>query len=106
MHNRGGTCVAGEGSVHGDGGGGHVWQGVHAWQGRGGVCAGGEVGGVVCVMVAFMVVGWHAWRGGGMHGSGVCVAGGMHATPPTVDRMTDACKNITLLQTLFVGGNK
>ena len=26
-------------------------------------------------------------------------------SPPPVDRMTDTCKNITLLQTLFAGGN-
>ena len=51
----------------------------HAWQ-----------GGRVCV------AGWHA-------GQGVCVAGGMQARPP-VDRMTDACKNITLPQTSFAGG--
>ena len=60
----------------------------------------------------------HAWQGvcmaGGVHGKGVCawwgtcvaeacMAGG-HAPP--MDRMTDACKNITLPQTSLVGGNR
>ena len=35
----------------------------------------------------------HAWQGG-MHGM----------QPPPVNRMTDACKNITVSQTLFAGG--
>ena len=34
---------------------------------------------------------------------GVCL-GGVHPSPP-VNRMTDSCKNITLPQTSFVGGN-
>ena len=52
----------------------------------------------------------HAWQGG-MHGRGACVAGehvmhaGIHTHSPTMDRMTDTCKNITLPQTLFAGGN-
>ena len=50
--------------------------GVHAW--GGGMCARGDMG---------------AWVGGR-----VC-----HARPP-VDRLTDACENITLLQTSFAGG--
>ena len=29
-----------------------------------------------------------------------------HGQPPPMDRMTDACENITLPQTSFVGGNK
>ena len=46
--------------------------------------------------------------GGGGHagGRGACMAQGvvrgMHA--PHVDRMTDACKNITLPQTSYAGG--
>ena len=63
-------------------------------------------------------------EGWGVHGRGVgcarqgvvdgrvsCVAGvrhlwlGGHTYPPR-DRMTDACRNITLPQTSFVGGNK
>ena len=43
---------------------------------------------------------------GGMFGRG-CVAEGMRATHATpVNRMTDACENITLPQTSFAGGNK
>ena len=50
----------------------------------------------------------HAWQGlciaGGMHGQEGAWQGGVHGihTPLPVDRMTDACKNITL-QTSFVG---
>ena len=48
--------------------------------------------------------------GGGGHGWGACVAGGhgggcMACMPPPVDRITDACKNITFPQTSFAGGN-
>ena len=88
------------------GGGGHVWQrgvrgrwGVH---GRGCVC-----GREACV------AGGHAWWGACMAG-GRCMHGrGVHgnwmhgrgcAWPPTVDTMTDACKNITLPQTSFTFG--
>ena len=50
----------------------------------------------------------HCWpyRGGGHAWQGGCVAGRhwWHACPPPVDRMTDACKNITLPQTSFAGG--
>ena len=48
----------------------------------------------------------HAWRGPCVLGA--CVAGGghvYHALPP-VDRMTDACKNITFPQTTYADGNK
>ena len=31
---------------------------------------------------------------------------GIHTSPPSMDRMTDTCKNITLPQTSFAGGNK
>ena len=47
-------------------------------------------------------------RGACMAGGCACVAGvvrGTHAPSP-VDRMTDACKNITLPQTSFAGGNE
>ena len=57
---QGGACVAGEGGMHG-------WGGGRAWLGRG-VCMAGEGD----------VRGWgggHAWLGG-MCGWGVCVAGG------------------------------
>ena len=58
--------------------------------------------------------GGHAWWGS-MHDrgcmvegcvwQGACMAGGMHAMqPPPVNRITDACKNITVSQTLFAGG--
>ena len=53
----------------------------HAWRG-------GVVGGV------------HAWQGVYMVGA---VRGGEGACPP-VNKMTDACKNITLPQTSFAGG--
>ena len=47
----------------------------------------------------------HAWRGacvvGGMCSGGACIP----CTPP-VDRMTDACKNITFPQTTYADGNK
>ena len=79
----GGTCVAG-GVI----GRGHAWPGC-AWQG--GVHGRG-----------------HAWQGG-VYGKGgmACMCGmdGMHACPPPLGRMTDACKNITLPQTSFAGGN-
>ena len=52
-----------------------------------------------------------SWWGGacvvGVHGRGACVGGAcMARTPPPtpVDRMTDACKNITLPQTSSAGG--
>ena len=44
---------------------------------------------------------------GDMHGRGCVWKGGVprgHAWPP-VNRMTDACENITLPQTSFAGGN-
>ena len=74
------ACEAG--GIHGRG---HVWQEVY-------------------------MAGGHAWQGG-MRGRGLCGEGhvwqggmrGMHALP--VDRMTDACKNITLPQTSLAGGN-
>ena len=81
-----------QGGMHGRGCEvGHAWWG-HAWQG-------GEWRG-------------YAWQGG-MHGKGCAWwggmfgKGGMHVMQdmlPPVDRMTDACKNITLLGTSFVGG--
>ena len=50
--------------------------------------------------------GGHVWWGGHAGGRGACMAQGcvrgMHA--PHVDRMTDACKNITLPQTSYAGG--
>ena len=57
-----------------------------------------------------LTISW--WGGGvrdrgGMRDRGVCVVGAcMARTPPPtpVDRMTDACKNITLPQTSFAGG--
>ena len=65
--------------------------GEHAWPG--GVCGGG----------AYMARGC-AWQGG-VHGRVVCMAGGgvCGMQIPPVDRMTDACKNITLQQTSFCG---
>ena len=59
-----------------------------------GVCPGGvSVWGAVCMGVS-------AW--GVSAQGGVCLMG---CTPPApVNRMTDRCKNITLPQTLFVGG--
>ena len=57
-------------------------------------------------MVGGGVRGGGAWQGG-MRDRWVCVVGGMHGThaaPTPVDRMTDACKNITLPQTSFAGG--
>ena len=66
--------------------GGHEWQGVCM---VGECMAGGVFGG--------------GMYGGGMHGrAGACMA---HMSLP-VDRMTDTCKNITLLQTSFADGNK
>ena len=44
------------------------------------------------------------WRGGGLLGGGL-LGGSPWQTPP-VNRMTDACENITLPQTSFAGGNK
>ena len=43
--------------------------------------------------------GWSPWQGGVSQHA-------LEADPPLVDRMTDTCKNITLPQTSFVGGNK
>ena len=43
--------------------------------------------------------------GGGVHARGHVCWGVCHACPP-VNRMTDACENITLPQTSFAGGNK
>ena len=37
---------------------------------------------------------------------GVVSQHALRQTTPPVNRMTDRCKNITLLQTLFAGGNK
>ena len=39
---------------------------------------------------------------GGVPGPGGCTCPG---TPPPVNRMTNMCKNITLPQTSFAGGN-
>ena len=52
--------------------------------------------------------GMHAQGGaclGGMHASGVCMSRGCawHARPP-VNRMTDACENISLQKTSLAGG--
>ena len=51
--------------------------------------------------------------GGGLPGGGkgspwqgVSLAGGVSLADPPVNRMTDACENITLPQTSFAGGNK
>ena len=60
----------------------------HAWQG--GACMGGVRGGGCACMA------------GGVHGGG-CAWWGGGACPP-VNRMTDACKKITLPQTSFAGG--
>ena len=54
--------------------------------------------------------GWCAWSGGVCMGWGCMVLGGgipacTEADPP-VNRMTNRCKNITLPQTSFAGGNK
>ena len=38
-------------------------------------------------------------------GRGVCICGGLGKSPFPVNRMTDRCKNITLPQTSFAGGN-
>ena len=45
--------------------------------------------------------GGHVWQGGAWQGA--CVARTPH---PRVNRMADACKNITLPQTSFAGGKK
>ena len=84
MHGRG-TCVAGD-----------AWQGVCMAEG---VCGRG------CVWQGLCVAGVVRGRGvmcgkGGMCGRGTC----MPHMPP-MDRMTDMCKNITLPQTSFAGGN-
>ena len=54
-----------------------------------------------------MPVVMHAWREGtclgGMHAWGCVHAWGVCMSPP-VNRMTDACENITLPQTSFAGG--
>ena len=90
-----GTCVVG-GCVAGE----HACPGEHVlWEacmpGEGACMAGGVHGR------------GHVWQGvcmaGGMCGRGKCMA---CSTPSPVDRMTDACKNITLPQTSFAGGNK
>ena len=46
-----------------------------------------------------------AWRGSPWQG-GVSQHALRQTPPPTVNRMTDACENITLPQTSFAGGNK
>ena len=71
-----------------------------------------------------LTISWGGMHGGGVHGRGTCVVGGMHdrgcmvggcvcgrrhawrggEPPPPVNRMTDACKNITVSQTSFAGG--
>ena len=66
-----------------------MWQGVGDMHGSG-----------VCMVVGMCGMGWQgvcvAGGAGGVHGRGVH---SMHAPLP-VDRTTDACKNITLPQTL------
>ena len=52
-------------------------------EGAGGVCPGGVSAGGVCP------------------GEGVCLLGGRGCTPPPVDRITDACENITFQQLLL-----
>ena len=42
---------------------------------------------------------------GGCLLSGVYLVRGVSGTPPSVNRMTNRCKNITLPQTSFAGGN-
>ena len=77
----GGACLEG-GCVPGGG--------VPAW--RGGACLEGGClpgGGVP------------AWRGGCLPGGGVPAWRGGTWHPPPVDRITDACKNITLAKTSF-----
>ena len=99
MRGRGHACA---GCVHG--------RGMHAQ----GACGQGDMfAGGICI------AGGCAWQGECMVGAcmagGICGRGhaclgrmhGTHAPPPPhpqADRMTDACKNITLPQTLFAGG--
>ena len=90
-------------------GGGSPWQGVSLawgspWQGGllGGVSlAGGLLG------MGVSLAGGSPWQGG-LPGRGVSLAGGVsqHALRqiPPLNRMTDACENITLPQTSFAGG--
>ena len=70
--------MCGRGGMHG--------RGICAW---GGACM---TEGRACPR------GMHAWGGGAWHRA--CVA---RMLPP-VNKMTDACKNITLPQTSFAGG--
>ena len=71
----------------GPGGGGCVSGGM---RGRGHTRQGACVAGEACMAGGLCVAGGHAW----------------HAHQPhPMDRMTDACKNITLLQASFAGGN-
>ena len=77
----------GGGVMHGRGG--HAWQGD--MYGRG--CMAGGVHGRGCVWQGLCVAGGYVWQGD------------MHATHAPMDRMTDMCKNITLPQTSFAGGN-
>ena len=109
---RGCTCLGGcvpaqeEGTCPGGGGWcGLPEQGVHSCPGGGYTCPGGRYtcpgGGVP------------ANRGAPARGAvpalGVCTWGYLprYSLPrPPVNRMTDRCKNITLSQTSFAGGNK
>ena len=82
----GGTCECGGcvwwGDMHGWVGG-HAWPGVwHASQGAcvaggGHAWQGGVHGRGVCMAGGACVAGGHAWTGG-MHGWGACMAGSMH----------------------------
>ena len=91
-------CGPGWGSL-GRGGVSLAWE-VSPWQGRcflgGGVSLAGEV---------FPWRGVSPWQGvSPWRGKGVSQHA-LRQTPP-VNRMTDACENITLPQTSFAGGNK
>ena len=100
--------------------GGGVCSGGCTWSRGGCVCSGGVclLGEGVCVCSGGCAWSWgeSALRGvsasgrclllGGVPGPGGVCSWGVSGTPPPVNRMTNRCKNITLPQTSFVGGNK
>ena len=79
--------------------------------GRGGTCPGGYLpGGCICpggctCQGVYLHVGVYLPRGVYMPRGCTCPGGCTCRGTPPVNRMTDRCKNITLPQTSFAGGN-
>ena len=83
----------------------HVPGGVHGPRGAwsGGAWSQGVHGPGGCMVLGEW--GWGAWSWGGAWSPGGASQHALRQTPP-VNRMTNRCKNITLPQTSFPGGNE